>query len=200
MATLICLDHPDLQQPPGSFCIDPLCGRPLTPAPPRPAAPAPEMCSIHGCGMPLTDGRCPLHPAGAAATTVQQRPLTPYTADAAAHLAGSPPPGTYSNGVAQLVLPWARVELVANPMILGRDFSEIWGNQIKQFDNVSRRHAEFSHRGGQLYVRDVKSTNGVTINNRPIKIDEPILLSDGDVIGFGADLEATVRLTQGDPR
>lgn len=50
--------------------------------------------------------------------------------------------------------------------------------------NVSRRHAEFFLDGGQIYIRDFKSTNGTYVNHRRITRDTR--LESGDVIHFGS--------------
>lgn len=52
---------------------------------------------------------------------------------------------------------------------------------------VSRHHARVEYRGGAFDVVDLRSTNGTTVNGRPV---ERAQLRDGDVIGLGtAQLE-----------
>lgn len=52
-------------------------------------------------------------------------------------------------------------------------------------DGTSRRHSEISRDGqGRLVLRDLGSTNGTYLNRR--RITAPALLSDGDIVHFGA--------------
>jgi Protein of unknown function (DUF3662)/FHA domain len=48
--------------------------------------------------------------------------------------------------------------------------------------NVSRRHAELQRRGGDWYVVDLDSTNGVAVNGKPVR---SAVLAPGDEIGLG---------------
>lgn len=49
-------------------------------------------------------------------------------------------------------------------------------------ESVSKEHAEISERDGQLYVRDLGSTNGTYINGERIEGEMPI--QEGDIIQF----------------
>jgi pSer/pThr/pTyr-binding forkhead associated (FHA) protein len=48
--------------------------------------------------------------------------------------------------------------------------------------NVSRRHAELQRRGGDWYVVDLDSTNGVVVNGKPVR---SAALAPGDEIALG---------------
>jgi hypothetical protein len=48
--------------------------------------------------------------------------------------------------------------------------------------NVSRRHAELQRRGGDWYVVDLDSTNGVVVNGKPVRT---AVLAPGDEIALG---------------
>lgn len=50
---------------------------------------------------------------------------------------------------------------------------------------VSRLHAAFSLRDGELYVEDLRSTNGTLINGFEIPPERPFRLRHGDEIEFG---------------
>ena len=50
---------------------------------------------------------------------------------------------------------------------------------------VSRRHAELRLADGRVTVYDLKSTNGTTVNGRPV---DSALLHDGDRLGLGASV------------
>ena len=53
----------------------------------------------------------------------------------------------------------------------------------------SQRHAELFEENGELWVRDLDSTNGTSVNGR--RLEGPLRLTDGDVIHF-ADCELLV--------
>jgi hypothetical protein len=52
---------------------------------------------------------------------------------------------------------------------------------------ASARHGAIVQRDGQWHFFDFASTNGTTINARPVgsEVENPVLLEDGDVIGIG---------------
>lgn len=95
----------------------------------------------------------------------------------------------------RLVLPWG--EEAALPagtrLVIGRDAPPLAG-RLARYENVSRRHAEIAH-DGTVTVEDLASTNGTTVNGRPVSVGQPVRLADGDVLGFGADLRVRVRLS-----
>jgi len=51
---------------------------------------------------------------------------------------------------------------------------------------VSRRHARLWFDNGRWYLEDLQSANGTLVNN--IRIQQPIVLNDGDVISFGDEI------------
>ena len=55
---------------------------------------------------------------------------------------------------------------------------------------VSRRHALISSRGDRCMIRNLASMNGTHVNGRPVTT---ALLHAGDVVCFGASVEALVR-------
>jgi pSer/pThr/pTyr-binding forkhead associated (FHA) protein len=71
---------------------------------------------------------------------------------------------------------------VAGPITVGRDddCEIVLGGGL-----VSRRHARLFETEDGLSVEDLKSLNGVFVNQR--RISEPTLLAHGDVIGIGLD-------------
>jgi pSer/pThr/pTyr-binding forkhead associated (FHA) protein len=64
---------------------------------------------------------------------------------------------------------------------VGRDTGSIFAGD----SYLSPRHATFSKRGGQLFVRDEGSLNGVYLKVRP---NEPCLLEFGDVFRIGQEI------------
>jgi EAL domain-containing protein (putative c-di-GMP-specific phosphodiesterase class I) len=66
------------------------------------------------------------------------------------------------------------------PFTIGRDED---CNLTLQPEWVSRHHAEIRTSGGMLWIRDLESTNGTYVNQKPVQ--EPDLLESGDIISFG---------------
>jgi hypothetical protein len=48
---------------------------------------------------------------------------------------------------------------------------------------ISKRHAEINSEDDTYYLRDLSSTNGTTVNGRPLE-GHRVAIKDGDVIGF----------------
>jgi hypothetical protein len=70
-------------------------------------------------------------------------------------------------------------QLTKSPLVIGR----VEGDLIIQDRRVSGKHAQLDVNGPEMYaLKDLASTNGTTINGRPISI---ATLKNGDVIGFG---------------
>lgn len=69
------------------------------------------------------------------------------------------------------------------PMMVGKLKSKV---QILLSDaSVSRIHARFVEKDGQLALIDMNSTNGTYVNNIRMEQEEIVLLEDGDEIRFG---------------
>lgn len=182
-AAMMCPAHGPVT---GQACI-PGCFEALQPYVATPVGPA-ATCPAPGCGMPLP---CPLH-AGSPPDAVQ-REVTAYRAasgapSGAAALSGQ----TAVGGV--LEFPWGAVAIPPAGLTIGRDFGAECGPQIDTYDNVSRAHARISLEDGQLFVEDVHSTNGTTVNGVVTVPGRPHALGDGDVLGFGNRLRASVRI------
>ncbi len=72
------------------------------------------------------------------------------------------------------------VELSGAPTVIGR--GEEAGLRLSD-QELSRRHCQVTVRGRRAELRDLASTNGTSLNGRPL--GEPCELKDGDVIGLG---------------
>ena len=69
---------------------------------------------------------------------------------------------------------------VRGPVTVGRSP----GNDIViGAEYVSGRHARFSIMGQNLFVEDLGSTNGTTVNGQPIS--DPVALNNNDVVNVG---------------
>jgi hypothetical protein len=72
------------------------------------------------------------------------------------------------------------VELPLGETLVGRDV----GCRLRFNDPaVSRRHLRFVRRADEVFVEDLKSSNGTKLNGRPVS--SPTLLADGDAILVG---------------
>jgi hypothetical protein len=80
-------------------------------------------------------------------------------------------------------------QVTKTPLVIGR----AEGDLIIQDRRVSGKHAQLDVTGPEMYaLKDLASTNGTTINGRPISI---ATLKNGDVIGFGGvDFRFVVRV------
>lgn len=76
---------------------------------------------------------------------------------------------------------------VHGPVIVGRNPG---ADIVIGAGYVSGRHARFSLMGQNLFVEDLGSTNGTTVNGRPIT--EPVSLRNKDVVTIG-DVAIRVR-------
>jgi pSer/pThr/pTyr-binding forkhead associated (FHA) protein len=84
------------------------------------------------------------------------------------------------------------VELPLGETIVGRDV----GCKLRFNDPaVSRRHLRFVRRADEVFVEDLKSSNGTKLNGRPVL--SPTLLTDGDAILVGGRA-LFVRLSDGE--
>jgi hypothetical protein len=72
-----------------------------------------------------------------------------------------------------------RFRITKSPLLIGR--SE--GDLVIRDRRVSSKHAQLDVAGPRVYtLKDLASTNGTTVNDRPISVGH---LRDGDVISFG---------------
>ena len=76
---------------------------------------------------------------------------------------------------------------VRGPVIVGRSAG---ADIVIAAGYVSARHARFSIMGQNLFVEDLGSTNGTTVNGQPIT--DPIALRNNDVVTVG-DVSIRVR-------
>src|SRR5258707_2177678 len=73
------------------------------------------------------------------------------------------------------------IELPVGETVIGRDVT-----CTLRFNDpsVSRRHLRFVRRHDEVFVQDLGSTNGTTLNGRTV--DGPILVEDGDELALGS--------------
>ena len=58
-------------------------------------------------------------------------------------------------------------------------------DQVLNDGRASRRHARFSGLNGAVYVEDLNSSNGTTVNGTPCAPFEPTAIQPGDMVGVG---------------
>ena len=73
--------------------------------------------------------------------------------------------------------PIRRVELKTSPMSIGR--ADDAGLTLP-CNSVSKMHAEIFEHEGELWVRDLGSTNGTYVNGQ--SVDQPMTLTEGDIL------------------
>jgi pSer/pThr/pTyr-binding forkhead associated (FHA) protein len=79
-----------------------------------------------------------------------------------------------------LILNGERIPLTKRVTSLGRSRER---DVVVVDPNVSRQHCEIRHVGYDYFLIDLDSTNGVSVNGRPVTRHA---LADGDVITMGA--------------
>ena len=131
---------------------------------------------------------CPLH------AEASQQPQV--RAHQAARQAPAAVPHSTTTTV-RLRFPWGLVSVPQTGVLhVGRDFGDECGCQIAEFDNVSRRHALIRTEGPAAVVVDQMSTNGTSVNGERTMAYQERVLRNGDTLGFGAHLRATVEITE----
>jgi hypothetical protein len=168
---------------PGLDCAYEGCTAPLEPDLGQTHTAA-TLCPIPGCGMPQP---CPLHPSGDVHDAAD-REIVAYRAEAAATAHNDDPPAITGSG---LRFPWGPIT-VSDTVVIGRDHPAECGSQIEDYTNVGREHAKVTYSRGQLFIEDLASLNGTTVNGEPVTPFEPTALHAGDIVGFAAHLRAVV--------
>lgn len=152
------------------MCTEPGCMEFLMPAP---AAIADPVCPVPGCGNQLDpDGTCPLH-----------------NLDLAAEADVYADPARF-----QLDFPFGPIPIGSSELRIGR--SEEFGaiaESLRDYDKVSRQHAVLWIEDGDLFVRDLGSTNGTFVNDRRLTDDDRRRLQEGDEVRFASVLRVRVR-------
>lgn len=66
-----------------------------------------------------------------------------------------------------------------------RDGLVVGRAQFPNDNTLSRRHVEFSVNEGKVFVKDLGSANGTFLRNRKLTANEPMQLSEGDLLRIG---------------
>jgi hypothetical protein len=154
------------------------------PAAEAPSAPAADIPAPGSAPSPLPDDGL-----GAVPTPVAVPPAAPV-ASANAALAGVSGTQVISASDAQemglhpetmaLIVNGERIPLTKRETTIGRSRER---DVVVADPNVSRAHCEIRHVGYDYVLYDLNSTNGVTVNGRPVT---RVALTNGDVIMVGA--------------
>ena len=152
------------------------------PEQPAPQAPALELTKSPQDTAPAADA-VPLDLPDALSTPVPEAPMPSNTGAARLGLKkfGAPTGDFIPLSGERLVV--GRFDASSGPVDI--DVSGLTGAE-----HISRRHAELSQEGGQWFVRDLGSTNGVYLKragqgNFSPRLQEPTLLAHGDELAFG---------------
>ena len=83
-------------------------------------------------------------------------------------------------------VPWARlvgsdiVEVGRNRVLIGRSLE---ADIVLPYEDVSRQHAVLWRQDGQIWIRDLGSSNGTSLDGQPVG-REAATVNPGDVLGF----------------
>lgn len=95
------------------------------------------------------------------------------------------------------------IVLESLPLLVGRDtrfLRDVATRLPAVAGTVSRRHALIFERRGTVFVEDLASTNGTTLNGRPIEPLREVRVQPGDTLGFGGrELQYAVHYQPPDP-
>ena len=114
-----------------------------------------------------------------------------------------PPEAPYVDPTAAADLPDARLMLDGGPVRISAKRMVIGAGSDADLrldhTQISGRHALLElYRSGALWVTDLGSTNGTTVNGRDLPANERVQLRHGDVVGLGRAIDARVELAGGD--
>ena len=78
-------------------------------------------------------------------------------------------------------------------VVVGRN--PVQAGVLLDHPEASREHFRLTVRDGDLFIRDLNSTNGTLVNGTNLQPGHDAKLSDGDQIGVGAAIQVRVTLT-----
>lgn len=151
----------------------------VKPRPPRRSEPGPARPQPKASPEP-TSAKAPPARRGAKPTGSAQRPRQGQ-AGPARRRAGAPRPGTVF---------WLQSPVFPQPFPLQRDRSYVLGRAGKAdlpipSDLISRRHAALTWKDGRLILEDLGSTNGTTLEGKPLDAQRPTPLRHGARFSLG---------------
>lgn len=77
----------------------------------------------------------------------------------------------------------AALEIKKSPFVIGRSYECDY--VIRDNHYIGRRHAIIELEGGQTYITDNHSVNGITIDGKPISVGQKVQLIPGKIVGIG---------------
>ena len=78
--------------------------------------------------------------------------------------------------------------------IVGREY--IGKEDLNNISSISRRHALFSYDKKNWYIEDLKSTNGIYINEIKIQINSKIQIKHNDKISLSLKFSAIINIVE----
>ena len=96
----------------------------------------------------------------------------------------------------QIVLEWPwGAETLDQPLIVGRDpEASLLGLRLRDYGNLSRRHARLSPAAEGLWIEDLGSTNGVFVDGKRLTPHQPFLLAESGELRLAKDFVMRVRI------
>ncbi len=90
--------------------------------------------------------------------------------------------------------PWG-ARVLDGELIVGRDpAASPLAEQVRGYDNLSRRHARLRLAAEGLWVEDLGSTNGTFVNETRLTPHQPFLLAESGRLRLAKDFVVTVRI------
>ena len=166
---------------------------PVQPVAAQGARTAPRRCPHPDCAQ--------LNPPGGERCVYCNRPMQTSSDSSADDVAGmaAQAQGEMQARVirAALAWPWHEETEISGQLTIGREASApnaLTERLKRDFDNVSRRHAELVIRDGALWITDLGSSNGTFVNDTRLAPRQPVRLINGARLRFAASLTATVSI------
>ncbi|MFZ4789497.1 MAG: FHA domain-containing protein [Candidatus Competibacteraceae bacterium] len=97
---------------------------------------------------------------------------------------------------ARLILEWPWGEgAIDRELIVGRDLDvSPLAMQLRQYGNLSRRHARLWPASDGVWIEDLGSTNGVFVNEKRLMPHQPLLLTESGLLRLAKDFVVRVRV------
>ncbi len=87
-----------------------------------------------------------------------------------------------------------KVKINGTHFVVGK--SKYSSYQVRNTTTVSRSHAIFSCDGNTCWIEDDKSTNGTSVNGRPLAPEQKVKLHDGDSIRMSDEMFSLKEVTE----
>lgn len=91
-----------------------------------------------------------------------------------------------------LRFPWGVTDVPTDDLVLGREAVAFQGGPIRNYGQISRRHARVFWRDGRLLVEDLGSANGTYVDGTEVKPGDEVELRPGSRLRLALDVDVQV--------